>query len=444
VLRKIIKYFTVLCAVQVTILQAEALTSKDIKQLTSSCQNEDFKSCFLLGWDLHVYHVEEISQAIELYKKACDGQYMNACYNLANIYNSNEKLDPNKHISTKLYKKACESNYPGACYNYGISNFFHLAKLDKGINLFKKSCNANLEFSSHSCVVLAEIYGLGNKVKKDLKKAMFYDTKACQYNNVTSCYRIANILLANKKIETNIARGKEFLAKACKLHLEKACEKLDTIKYLEKTNLLNKQVFFRNDFSFHFEQTAQGASAFFIRHKEKTYVVTAKHLLGEGMGIMPWVLPSTFDKRLNYWRVINPMDGKQVYVGRIKKPNDDWELDIIMFPLEEKIASENILTIATTEPKVFDQLFIIGCPYEETKCTQNIYPLLYRGMNGTQLMFTWPNKNVSSKGFSGAPIVNAKGEVVATYVGYTGKQAPYDYLGESINAELARFDKDDL
>jgi hypothetical protein len=65
-------------------------------------------------------------------------------------------------------------------------------------------------------------------------------------------------------------------------------------------------------------------------------------------------------------------------------------------------------------------------------------------MNGTQLMFTWLSKNVSSKGFSGAPIVNAKGEVVATYVGYTGKQAPYDYLGESINAELERFDKDDL
>ncbi|MGX2984046.1 hypothetical protein ACWIWK_01010 [Helicobacter sp. 23-1048] len=66
--------------------------------LSNSCDSGNMRDCAALGYLLHGEHDDKYKKPL---KKACDGKYGGACYNLAS---SSDDLE----IKNKLYKQGCE------------------------------------------------------------------------------------------------------------------------------------------------------------------------------------------------------------------------------------------------------------------------------------------------------------------------------------------------
>ena len=64
-------------------------------------------------------------------------------------------------------------------------------------------------------------------------------------------------------------------------------------------------VFARNLLEFSGDRQSSGASSSLITIDDKVYVLTAKHLLTDAMGIVPTVKPSNFNAELEYWVVLD-------------------------------------------------------------------------------------------------------------------------------------------
>lgn len=201
---------------------------------------------------------------------------------------------------------------------------------------------------------------------------------------------------------------------------------------------MEKQLFFRNNFSFNDGQSSQGATAFLISYKNKIYVVTAKHMLNEWMGIEPAILPSEFSEKLNRWLIQAPFAEEVLKIEDIVQPLDDWKTDIILLTTKAKPKNYQLLKVAKKSPKKGDVAYIIGCPYAEENCRQNAYPLIYLGKDGQQHKFLWLNKTISSRGFSGAPMVDKNGNVLAVYNYHHDSAGKDVYVGQSVYDELLR------
>lgn len=71
------------------------------------------------------------------------------------------------------------------------------------------------------------------------------------------------------------------------------------------------------------------------------------------------------------------------------------------------------LTPNLESPKIGDTLYLVGCPYIEEYCKQNIYKIVFAGFDEEISSLTFSTSdNIDFSGFSGAPILNEYGEVV--------------------------------
>ncbi len=197
-------------------------------------------------------------------------------------------------------------------------------------------------------------------------------------------------------------------------------------------------ILFRNDISLKDGRDSSGASAFLINYKGNNYAVTAKHMLNDMMGFEPPVLPSNFNKEVQSWEITSLAGNKKVTITDIIKPDDNWENDILILNVQSQKTELNTMKILNTSLSEGEHLYIVGCPYDEVSCKQNIYEIIFLGRKDDTIFFDWPNKNISSRGFSGAPILNSEGKVVATYTGYYVENDKNVYQGQSVEAELKR------
>lgn len=185
-----------------------------------------------------------------------------------------------------------------------------------------------------------------------------------------------------------------------------------------KNMILKHQVLLTNKavFKAHKDEM-MGASSFLINYNSKVFAVTAKHVLGEAMGVEPEVLPRELNKYLLSWKMfprvaINPKtDTVKVSGGSLNY--NSLDRDILLLEVINTKFSILPLTPDFNLPKKGDKLYIIGCPYSQEKCRQNIYPITFDSYEEETSML---NCIITTKfelaGFSGAPIVNANGKVV--------------------------------
>lgn len=192
---------------------------------------------------------------------------------------------------------------------------------------------------------------------------------------------------------------------------------------------LPRNVFLRNKYSFKGGRKSEGASSSLVVKDGKIYVLTAKHLLGDAMGITPEVLPTAFDGNFKKWKVYHNDSGKSVAkVTGIFKPNDDMNEDIIL--LETKANPEDVkdytLKLASTKPQLGDRLYVIGCPYSARSCAQRAYAGKVMAFTNFDQDPAKPQNLVvldmihapdSIAGFSGAAMINEDMEIVAVVFG---------------------------
>lgn len=200
------------------------------------------------------------------------------------------------------------------------------------------------------------------------------------------------------------------------------------ISFAENNVVKSKQILLRNNIVFKDGQSSNGASAFIIRYDGSLYAVTAKHMLNDWMGFDPAIPPSEVNQKLQSWSLYTPDTDEMVAeIAGIVNPSDDWDRDIIILALKRhKNNAFRAIEVSQKQPKKGDIFYIIGCPYAEIACKQNHYPLVYQetSVDGVH-EFLWENKTISSRGFSGAPIVDENGRAFGTYHGYNTKTNVY-------------------
>lgn len=177
--------------------------------------------------------------------------------------------------------------------------------------------------------------------------------------------------------------------------------------------LLTNRAKFRNH-----EDEMNGASSFLIKYNQNVFAVTAKHLLGEAMDVQPEIQPTDLNKILLTWKMFPriPIDPQfdTVNVNAKKLNYDSLKKDILLLHVEDLKSRVYQLTPNFLLPNIRDTYYLIGCPYSESECKQNIYPIIYSGFYEEKSMLTFTMaSDVKIAGFSGAPIIDFEGKVVA-------------------------------
>ncbi|HQU84382.1 MAG TPA: serine protease [Pyrinomonadaceae bacterium] len=185
--------------------------------------------------------------------------------------------------------------------------------------------------------------------------------------------------------------------------------------------LLKKQILLTNNVEFTNNRAMNGASGFLIKHSSSTFAVTARHLLGEAGGVEPEVKINDLSSSLKKWemmpRVVTNAAKETVKLDAKGLDFSNSLNDIVLLKVISTNFEIEVLTPNFNLPTVGEKLFLIGCPYSETKCKQNPYPLEFVESDESENLLIFEIKStVDLRGFSGAPVVNAKGEVYGVLV----------------------------
>lgn len=182
------------------------------------------------------------------------------------------------------------------------------------------------------------------------------------------------------------------------------------------------QMVLTNEAQFSERTALSGASAFFLEAGDDVLLLaTARHLTGYAGGVEPplddaaLLLPARFARQLRSWTVFprTQPERSSNAVG-LAEPAilGDWLVLTLAAarPPEQVVA----LRLASLPVSRGDAVYLVGCPYEETDCVQNVYGGRVTWRMDHRFGYTL-DPPVDVRGFSGAPILNEAGRVVGVF-----------------------------
>lgn len=202
------------------------------------------------------------------------------------------------------------------------------------------------------------------------------------------------------------------------------CGRLSLVPASERQGFVDRpaeewpQIVLTNRASFEGSSGLNGASAFLLRSSasEETWIASARHLIGRMGGVQPSLIEvaadvGRFNARLERWRV-HPRTQPNRFVDANALATSAVFGDWVLLSVERQDSlPANPVMLASRKARVGDAITLVGCPYSERACTQNLYRghVLEEVDNGFTFDVT-PHVNI--RGFSGAPILNEDGNVV--------------------------------
>jgi Trypsin-like peptidase domain len=189
------------------------------------------------------------------------------------------------------------------------------------------------------------------------------------------------------------------------------------------------QILLTNEANFNGHTSMEGASSFLVqvdwdKENKKIYAVTAKHLIGEDGGVSPEIKPINFNGVLKKW-IMYPRTNENEFVvieKLLDEKQSDPKIDILIFAIKNNSTKIYPLKMTPRGIPLFKEnetAFIIGCPYKQKDCKQNIYKGSYLGYDKDESKIVIQNVKpaLDMSGFSGAPIVDKDGFVYAVVYG---------------------------
>ncbi|XXY47233.1 serine protease [Sorangium sp. So ce269] len=176
------------------------------------------------------------------------------------------------------------------------------------------------------------------------------------------------------------------------------------------------QLVLTNLAEFHGHTPLQGASAFLLKTQDgRTLIATAKHLLGTNGGVDPEISIPVLDSAIRSWRLFprtlpdQLVEAGKVAVGGLDDPRRDWL--ILTLKDTARTLPATPLRLRPRPVEVGEQVYLVGCPYAEATCKQNVYSGKVTARSGDRFRYDI-DPPVDLRGFSGAPVVDRAGHAV--------------------------------
>lgn len=183
------------------------------------------------------------------------------------------------------------------------------------------------------------------------------------------------------------------------------------------------QIVLTNDATFRRSTPLLGASAFLVRDaKGRVLAVTARHLLGPAGGVKPAVSVRALGDELDSWKMHprtvdrpsasldQPLTARFDMVCLTVKPQEE---ELPGFPLRPR----------ARPVEAGDKIYLLGCPYREGGCKQNVYPgRVTRRERGPLFRFALETP-IEVRGFSGAPLIDENGQAAGVLTAGLGSVA---------------------
>ncbi|MCE9546282.1 MAG: serine protease [Planctomycetia bacterium] len=186
------------------------------------------------------------------------------------------------------------------------------------------------------------------------------------------------------------------------------------------------QLVLTNEAQFTGHTPLHGASAGLIKTRQgRTLAATARHLIGSAGGVEPWIAPTELKNVIQSWRMFPRTHADQFVevdyaeAAESHQANLDWL--ILHFKQSDNSLPVTPLQLRQRRVEVDEKVYLIGCPYAEPGCVQNVYGGIVTARYQDRFRFSI-ERPVDLRGFSGAPIVDVNGHVVGVMtVGFKPK-----------------------
>jgi hypothetical protein len=182
------------------------------------------------------------------------------------------------------------------------------------------------------------------------------------------------------------------------------------------------QIALTNAATFKGHSALEGASCFLVKSDDgKVYGVTARHLVGPDGGVHPDIDLQKLDVVLASWRMsVRTEPDLYVEVNKVAargsgSKEDDWLL-LSLKMVKNQALPGLALPVRDGALEVGDTVYMLGCPYDESFCKQNVYKGEVTAVKGKQFSFSF-SPAVHLRGFSGAPIIDKNGHAAGILLG---------------------------
>ena len=197
------------------------LTEKDFALNLKQCNENQFKSCFILG--LYYNSFNKITDTRIYLNKACLGKVPEGCLELARFEIKNKHYEEGK----KIYAQECENNNYPTCRALALLEINN--DTEEAKKYFKKSCEGKLLDSCDTYKLLSELEEKTSNAK--LK---------CEARKYKDCLDLA-IAYKGKKF---LAEARKYYKIACSVDLFEACQALSEIEINLGNEVEAKRIFF--------------------------------------------------------------------------------------------------------------------------------------------------------------------------------------------------------
>jgi hypothetical protein len=176
------------------------------------------------------------------------------------------------------------------------------------------------------------------------------------------------------------------------------------------------QIVLTNHAEFHGHSSLQGASSFLIKtDDDRVLAATARHLIGAAGGVEPEIPVNQLTAKIQSWKMYPrtvPDDFAEI-TGLGTHGLDDENLDWLILSIENADPLPAYpLKLRKAPVRVGEPVYLIGCPYCEGDCKQNVYRgTVTERAFGDRFRYDL-EPAVDVRGFSGAPIIDEKGYAV--------------------------------
>ena len=175
------------------------------------------------------------------------------------------------------------------------------------------------------------------------------------------------------------------------------------------------QIVLTNDATFEGHTPHKGASSFLVRGPDdRILLATARHLLGGSGGVRPEVAMPDFDRVLVTWKA-HPRTLPERFASVERAELACF--DMAFFSLKPTPAGlpGAPLRLRKRPIGVGEKIFLVGCPYAEPGCRQNVYAgKVTHIRHGVSFDFSF-DPPVNLRGFSGAPVLDGDGHAVGVF-----------------------------